>query len=63
MPGPRFFAYCYRLPAYDGVLASVVRRQQESRAARATPAMSLGEWAAANPAAMQAAGERLSEGR
>ena len=64
MPGPRFFAYCYRLTAYQGVIANLWRRQQAKREQRRTAApMSLTEWAAANPDAMQKAHEKLSEGR
>jgi hypothetical protein len=64
MPGPRFFAYCYRLTAYQGVVAAAQRRQQAARAQRAAaPPMSLGEWARKNPAAMTAAHQRMSGGR
>jgi hypothetical protein len=64
MPGPRFFAYCYRLTAYQGVIANAWRRQQTKRAERAAaPPLSLAEWAEANPAAMEAAHERMSGGR
>jgi len=65
MPGPRFFAYCYRLPAYQGVLATVVQRQRakQAQAASAAP-MSLTEWARAHPAEMEAAARHgFDEGR
>jgi hypothetical protein len=64
VPGPRFFAYCYRLTAYHGVVAGAFQRQQAQRAKRAAaPPMSLAEWAAAHPAAIEAAHQRMSEGR
>jgi hypothetical protein len=63
MPGPRFFAYCYRLTAYQGVIAAVHRRQRAAREQRAQAApMSLGEWAAAHPAAIQAAHQEPTQG-
>lgn len=65
LPGPRFFAYCYRLTAYQGVIANAWQRQQaRKKAAAAAPRreMSLAEWAAQNPAAMHAAYERMSRG-
>jgi len=70
VPGPRFFAYCYRLPNYQGAVASKYQRQQPQaqapRAAQpAAPArtMSLAEWAGAHPHVMEAAYERAAEGR
>lgn len=64
MPGPRFFAYCYRLTAYQGVVAGIYRRQQAQRTARAAAGpVSLAEWARAHPEQMQAAHERMTGGR
>jgi hypothetical protein len=64
MPAPRFFAYCYRLTAYQGVVAAVQRRQRAVQQRRAAaPPMSLAEWARHNPAAMKAAHQRMTEGR
>lgn len=65
MPGPRFFAHCYRLTAYQGVIANAWRRQQARKAqSEAAPRqeMSLTEWAARNPAVIEAAHERMDRG-
>lgn len=64
MPGPRFFAYCYRLTAYQGVVANAWRRQHAQRAAvRSAGPVSLADWAMRNPDAVEAAHQRLTGGR
>lgn len=65
MPAPRFFAYCYRLTAYQGVVAGIYRRQKTQATAQrpAAQSMSLAEWAAQHPHAIEAAYERAAEGR
>jgi len=61
MPGPRFFAYAYRLSAYQGLIAAAARREQGKQAQRVRqPPMSLGEWAKAHPEAMARAEERFT---
>ena len=56
MPGPRFFAYCYRLSAYQGVIAVEARRQIAERAQkRSAGPVSIGEWARTHRAAIEAA--------
>lgn len=58
MPGPRFFAYCYRLSAYQGAIAAEARRTATARAQRvAAGPVSIGEWARTHKAAMEAASE------
>lgn len=58
MAAPRFFAYCYRLSAYQGLIAAEVRRTQAERAQRqAAGPVSIGEWARTHKAAMEAASE------
>lgn len=64
LPGPRFYSLCYRLTAYQGVIAAAYQRQRAARdVARTAEPMSLGEWARKNPGAMQAAHQRMTDGR
>lgn len=69
MPGPRFFAYCYRLADYPGVVAAKYRRQPGPHTGTAPAAapvprtMSLAEWVEQHPHEMDAAYERAAEGR
>lgn len=68
MPGLRFFAYCYRLPNYQGAVASKYQRQQVPRSPQAPAAapartMSLAEWAQQHPHAIDEAYERAAGGR
>lgn len=60
MPAPRFYALAYRLTAYQSVIATKVRRQKQGQQqSRPKPVeMSLGQWAAAHPAAMREAEEK-----
>lgn len=58
MPGPRFFAYCYRLSAYRGVIAIEARRVQAERAQQVTAGpVSIADWAKSHRAAIEAASE------
>jgi len=58
LPGPRFFAYCYRLSAYQGVISLEARRAAAVRTQqRAAGPVSIGDWAKTHRAAMEAASE------
>lgn len=58
VPAPRFFAYCYRLSAYQGVIAVEARRQIAERTKRVSAGpVSIGEWARTHRAAIEAASE------
>lgn len=67
LPAPRFFAYCYRMSSYTGVMAGVVARQIEARGSASRGRrreISLAEWAAQNRDQVEAAAARMSgEGR
>lgn len=58
MPAPRFYALAYRLTAYQSVIATKVRRQKQVQVTPKPVEMSLGQWAAAHPAAMREAEEK-----
>lgn len=64
LPAPRFFAYCYRLTAYQGIVASLQRRQQAERQQRqAAGPVGLAQWAREHAALMEQAAEQMTEGR
>lgn len=53
LPGPRFFSLVYRLGAYQSLIAARARQQKKDRPAPAQ--MSISQWMAAHPEAMDAA--------
>jgi hypothetical protein len=62
LAGPRFFALAWRIAAYPGAVAAVRARHVQRRvaAANAEP-VTLGQWAAAHPDALVAAGENWND--
>jgi hypothetical protein len=64
MPGPRVFAYVWRLTAYQGVITNMWRRQQAERGAGGQSggkrSVSLAEWMRERPDVVKKAHELLA---
>jgi hypothetical protein len=64
VPGPRFFAYCLRLPLYNGAVAARQREQRVRHGESGTRGpVSLAQWAQEHAGAVQDAYDELNEGR